>query len=126
MLSRQCNLINGKGRSVLDRLHQAIGHSMDDARITRALSLCKKVVCSFSYSCNKENWLMSKCSWVFQVTNLPQKLPRLLLIERVLEHKRALSKVLSVDMKTRPFVPTCQDRGSGGSAESSKTSSGFH
>ncbi|XP_025766188.1 zinc finger BED domain-containing protein 1-like [Oreochromis niloticus] len=46
------------------RLHPAIGHAMDDGRITRAISLCKKVVSSFSYS-----WRKCKYSWVFKVTS---------------------------------------------------------
>ncbi|XP_025759720.1 zinc finger BED domain-containing protein 1-like [Oreochromis niloticus] len=97
------------------RLHLAIGHAMDDARITRAISLCKKVVSSFSYSWRKRRELAE----VQIQLGLPSHQllteatagwgSRLLMIERVLEQERALSKVLSVDMKTRPLVPTWQD-----------------
>ncbi|KAL7832464.1 hypothetical protein SRHO_G00294820 [Serrasalmus rhombeus] len=86
------------------RLHLAIGHGMDDARITRAISLFKKVVSTFSYSWRKRRELAE----VQMQLGLPSHQlitetttrwgSRLLMIERVLEHERALSKVLSADM----------------------------
>ncbi|KAL7824411.1 hypothetical protein SRHO_G00294770 [Serrasalmus rhombeus] len=97
------------------RLHLAIGHGMDDARITRAISLFKKVVSTFSYSWRKRRELAE----VQMQLGLPSHQlitetttrwgSRLLMIERVLEHERALSKVLSADMKTRPLVLTWQN-----------------
>ncbi|XP_076836729.1 E3 SUMO-protein ligase ZBED1-like [Brachyhypopomus gauderio] len=97
------------------RLHLAIGHGMDDARITRAISLCKKVVSCFSYSWKKRRDLAE----VQMQLGLPSHQlitetttrwgSRLLMIERVLEQERALSKVLSADIKTRPLVLTRQD-----------------
>ncbi|ROL50917.1 Zinc finger BED domain-containing protein 6 [Anabarilius grahami] len=39
------------------RLHLAIGHGMQDPRITRAISLCKKTVSTFSYSWKKRREL---------------------------------------------------------------------
>ncbi|XP_076734617.1 E3 SUMO-protein ligase ZBED1-like [Maylandia zebra] len=97
------------------RLHLAIGHAMDDARITRAISLCKKVVSSFSYSWRKRRELaevqiqLGLPSHQLLTEATTRWGSRLLMIERVLEQERALSKVLSVDMKTRPLVPTWQD-----------------
>lgn len=91
------------------------GHAMDDARITRAISLCKKVVSSFSYSWRKRRELaevqiqLGLPSHQLLTEATTRWGSRLLMIERVLEQERALSKVLSVDMKTRPLVPTWQD-----------------
>ncbi|XP_026016977.1 zinc finger BED domain-containing protein 1-like [Astatotilapia calliptera] len=88
---------------------------MDDARITRASSLCKKVVSSFSYSWRKRRELaevqiqLGLPSHQLLTEATTRWGSRLLMIERVLEQERALSKVLSVDMKTRPLVPTWQD-----------------
>ncbi|CAI5682842.1 unnamed protein product [Oreochromis niloticus] len=97
------------------RLHLAIGHAMDDARITRDISLCKKVVSSFSYSWRKRRELaevqiqLGLPSHQLLTEATTRWGSRLVMIERVLEQERALSKVLSVDMKTRPLVPTWQD-----------------
>ncbi|KAL4005537.1 hypothetical protein ACER0C_005250 [Sarotherodon galilaeus] len=97
------------------RLHLAIGHAMDDARITRAISLCKKVVSSFSYSWRKRRELaevqiqLGLPSHQLLTEATTRWGSRLVMIERVVEQERALSKVLSVDMKTRPLVPTWQD-----------------
>lgn len=85
---------------------------MDDARITRAIGLCKRIVSSFSYSLKKRK--------EFTEVQLQLGLPsrqliiesstrwgsRLQMIERVLEQERALAKVLSADKKTRPLVLT--------------------
>ncbi|XP_013876005.1 zinc finger BED domain-containing protein 1 [Austrofundulus limnaeus] len=97
------------------RLHLAIGHGMDDARVTRAISLCKKVVSSFSYSWKKRRDLaevqiqLGLPSHQLITETATRWGSRLLMIDRVLEQERALSKVLSADMKTRPLVPTWQD-----------------
>ncbi|CAL9695097.1 unnamed protein product [Knipowitschia caucasica] len=88
---------------------------MNDARITRAIGLCKRIVSSFSYSWKKRRELAE--------VQLQLGLPahqlitesatrwgsRLVMIERVLEQERALAKVLSADKKTRPLVLTWQD-----------------
>ncbi|XP_042609782.1 zinc finger BED domain-containing protein 4-like [Cyprinus carpio] len=39
------------------RLHLAIGHGMNDKRVTRAISLCKRIVSCFSYSWKKRRHL---------------------------------------------------------------------
>lgn len=91
------------------------GHGMDDSRITRAISLCKKIVSSFSYS-----WLRRRdLSEVQQQLGLPNHQlitesatrwgSRLLMIERILEQERAITKVLSSDKKTRHLLLTWQD-----------------
>lgn len=86
---------------------------MDDSRITRAISLWNKVVSSFSYS-----WRKRRAEVQIQLGLQSHQLiteeatdwgSRLLMIERDLEQERALSKVLSVHMKTRPLVHTWQD-----------------
>ncbi|RXN16574.1 zinc finger BED domain-containing 1-like protein [Labeo rohita] len=92
-----------------------IRHGMQDPRITRAISLCKKSVSAFSYSCKKRRELAE--------VQAPMNLPahqlstesttrwgsRLEMVERVLEQERALAKVLSADKKTRSLVLTWQD-----------------
>ena len=91
------------------------GHGMDDSRITRAISLCKKIVSSFSYS-----WLRrSAFSEVPQQLGLPTHQlitesatrwgSRQLMIERILEKQAAITKVLSSDKKSRHLVLTWQD-----------------
>ena len=89
------------------------GHGMDDSRITRAISLCKKIVSSFSYS-----WLRrSALSEVQQQLGLPTHQTesatrwgsRQLMIERILEQEAAITKVLSSDKKSRNLVLTWQD-----------------
>lgn len=88
---------------------------MDDARITQAISLCKKIVSSLSYSWKKRRELAE----VQMQLGLPGHQliteaatcwgSRLLMVERVLEQERALAKVLSADKKTRLLVLTWQD-----------------
>ncbi|KAF0042654.1 hypothetical protein F2P81_006186 [Scophthalmus maximus] len=88
---------------------------MNDTRITRAISLCNRVVSSFSYSWKKRRELAE----VQMQLGVPghQLIPeaatrwgsRLQMIERVVEQERALAKVLSADKKPQPFVPTWQD-----------------
>ena len=91
------------------------GHGMDDSRIKRAISLCKKIVSSFSYS-----WLRrSALSEVQQQLGLPTHQlitesatrwgSRQLMIERILEKQAAITKVLSSDKKSRHLVLTWQD-----------------
>lgn len=88
---------------------------MNDTRVTRAISLCQRVVSSFSYSWKKRRELAE-----LQIQlGLPDHQlitesatrwgSRLQMIERVLEQESALAKVLSADKKTRPLVPRWQD-----------------
>ncbi|XP_067301389.1 E3 SUMO-protein ligase ZBED1-like [Pseudorasbora parva] len=96
-------------------LHLGIGHGMQDPRITRAISLCKKTVSAFSYSWKKRRELAE----VQAQMNLPAHQlsresttrwgSRLQIVERVVEQERALAKVLSADKKARPLVLTWQD-----------------
>ncbi|XP_051982562.1 zinc finger BED domain-containing protein 4-like [Xyrauchen texanus] len=77
------------------RLHLAIGHGMQDPRITRAISLCKKTVSAFSYSWKKRRELAE----VQAQMNLPAHQlstesttrwgSRLQMVERILEQERA-------------------------------------
>ena len=97
-------------------LHLAIGHSWkDDTRIDRAVSVCKKLVSSFSYSFKKkrdlteaqrkfvlpEHSLVTDCQTRWGST---QKM-----IGRVLEQEKAIRKVLGGDRKISHLVPTWQD-----------------
>lgn len=88
---------------------------MDDARVTRAISLCKRVVSSFSYSWKKRRELgevqiqLGLPGHQLTTESATRWGSRLQMTERVLEQERALSKVLSSDKKTRPLVPTWQD-----------------
>lgn len=88
---------------------------MDDSRITRAISLCKKIVSAFSYS-----WLRRR-----ELSEVQQQLgllahqlitesatrwgSRQLMIERILEQEGAITKVLSAAKNTRHLVLTWQD-----------------
>nr|XP_054594508.1 E3 SUMO-protein ligase ZBED1-like [Nothobranchius furzeri] len=97
------------------RLHLAIGHSLDDAQATRAISVCKRVVSCFSYSWKKRKALadvqiqLGLPGHQLITESATRWGSRLQMIERVLEQEGALSKVLSSDEKTRPLVPTWQD-----------------
>ena len=88
---------------------------MDDARITRAISLCKRVVSSFSYSWKKRRELaevqiqLGLPGHQLITESATRWGSKLNMIERVLEQESALAKVLSADKKTRPLVPTWQD-----------------
>lgn len=83
---------------------------MDDACIAQAISLCKKIVSSFSYSWKKRRELAE----VQMQLGLPGHQliteaatrwgSRLLMIERVLEQERALAKVLSADQTSCPYL----------------------
>uniref|UniRef100_G3N6T0 HAT C-terminal dimerisation domain-containing protein n=2 Tax=Gasterosteus aculeatus TaxID=69293 RepID=G3N6T0_GASAC len=97
------------------RLHLTIGHGMNDKRVTRAISLCKRIVSIFSYSWKKRRHLagiqiqMGLPSHQLITESATRWESRQQMIERVLEQERALSKVLSEDKKTRYLVPTRQD-----------------
>lgn len=88
---------------------------MNDKRVTRAISLCKRIVSIFSYSWKKRRHLagiqiqMCLPSHQLITKSATRWGSRQQMIERVLEQERALSKVLSEDKKTRYLVPTRQD-----------------
>ncbi len=89
------------------------GHAMYDNHITRAISLCKKVVSSFSYAGGR----------VLAEVQIQLGLPahqlitesatrwgsRQQMIERFLEQEAAITKALSADKKSMHLVPTWQD-----------------
>ncbi|MBN3308893.1 ZBED1 protein, partial [Amia calva] len=97
------------------RLHLAIGHGMDDYRISRAISRCKKIVSSFSYSWKKRRELAEAQIQLGLTTHqlitesATRWGTRQQMIERVLEQQGALAKVLSSDKKSRHLVFTWQD-----------------
>ncbi|CAM4494650.1 unnamed protein product [Leuciscus chuanchicus] len=97
------------------RLHLAIGHGMNDKRVTRAISLCKRIVSCFSYSWKKRRHLaevqiqLGLPSHQLITESATRWGSRQQMIERVLEQEGALAKVLSNDKKTRHLVPTWQD-----------------
>ena len=83
---------------------------MKDPRIDRAVSLCKKVVSSFSFSWKRRRDLAK----AQQELNIPEHQlisesptrwgSRQKIIERLLEQERAVSKILGSDKKTRHLV----------------------
>ena len=80
--------------------------------ITRAISICKKVVSGFSYSWKRGRGLgeaqqqLGLPSHQLNTESATRWGSRLGMIERVLEQERALSKVLSTYKKSRPLVFT--------------------
>lgn len=88
---------------------------MDDSRITRAVSVCKKIVSAFSYSWLKKRDLLE----IQQQLGLPSHQlitesamrwgSRQLMIGRILEQKAAITKVLTSCKNTRHLVLTWQD-----------------
>lgn len=88
---------------------------MDDSRITRAISICKKVVSSFSYSWKKRRELaevqiqLGLPAHQLITESVTRWGSRQQMIERFLEQEGAITKVLSADKKSRHFVPTWQD-----------------
>ncbi|KAJ8369457.1 hypothetical protein SKAU_G00094850 [Synaphobranchus kaupii] len=97
------------------RLHFAIGHGMNDNRITRAISVCKRIVSCFSYSWKKRRQLaevqiqLGLPGHQLITESATRWGSRQEMIERILEQEGALAKVLSADKKTRHLVPTWQD-----------------
>ncbi|KAK0140282.1 Zinc finger BED domain-containing protein 1 [Merluccius polli] len=97
------------------RLHLAIEKSMKDARIDRAVGVCKKVVSSFSFSWKKRREMAA----VQRTLNLPphqliSESPtrwgsRQHMIERILEQEQAIAQVLAANKSSRHLVPTWQD-----------------
>lgn len=106
------------------------GHAMNDSEITMAISLCKKIVSSFSYSWRRQRQLAE----VQMQLGLPaQQLItesatrwglRQQMIERILEQEAAITKVLSSDKKSRHVVHVVW--GAESYPEGSKTPSGLH
>ena len=88
---------------------------MDDPRITRAISICKKVVSGFSYSWKRGRGLgeaqqqLGLPSHQLNTESATRWGSRLGMIERVLKQERGLSKVPSADKKSRPLVFIWQD-----------------
>ncbi|XP_060776792.1 E3 SUMO-protein ligase ZBED1-like [Neoarius graeffei] len=97
------------------RLNTAIEGSMNDRRIDRAVSVCKKVVSAFSYSWKKRRALATaqddlKLPKHRLITESPTRWgSRHAMIARVLEQEKAIAKVLSADRKSRHLTPTWQD-----------------
>ena len=91
------------------------GHAMDDPRITRAISICKKVVSGFSCSWKRRRGLgeaqqqLGLPSHQLITVSATRWGSRLGMIERVLKQERGLSKVPSADKKSRPLVFIWQD-----------------
>jgi hypothetical protein len=88
---------------------------MDDPRITRAISICKKVVSGFSCSWKRRRGLgeaqqqLGLPSHQLITVSATRWGSRLGKIERVLKQERGLSKVPSADKKSRPLVFIWQD-----------------
>eukprot|EP00064_Thunnus_orientalis_P009986 superscaffoldBa00001311_g10012 len=88
---------------------------MDDNCITRTISLCKRIVSSFSYSWRKRRELaevqiqLGLSAHQLITESATRWGSRQQMIERVLEQEGMLTKVLSTDQKSRHLVPTCQD-----------------
>ena len=97
-------------------LHLAVTNSIkSDARVKRALGVCRKIVSTFSYSWKKKRDLAE----AQQQLNLPLHLLKSdcttrwgsmqLMIKRILEQKDAIKQVLRLDSKTRHLCLTWQD-----------------
>lgn len=88
---------------------------MNDNHITRAISLCKKVVSSFSYSWKKRRELaevqiqLGLPAHQLITESATRWGSRQQMIERFLEQQGAITKVLSTDKKSRQLAPTWQD-----------------
>lgn len=83
------------------------GHGMNDKHVTRAISLCKKIISCFSYSWKKRRHLAEvQMQMGLPCHQLITKSAthwgsRQQMTERVLEQEGALAKILSSDKKTR-------------------------
>nr|XP_054603768.1 E3 SUMO-protein ligase ZBED1-like [Nothobranchius furzeri] len=97
------------------RLHSAIGGSMKDERIVRAVGVSKKLVSAFSYSWKKKKALAAaqdelKLPKHKLITESPTRWgSRHAMIARILEQEKAIAKVLSDDRKNRHLIPSWQD-----------------
>ncbi|XP_070404476.1 E3 SUMO-protein ligase ZBED1-like [Nothobranchius furzeri] len=88
---------------------------MKDARIDRAIGVCKKVFSTFSYSWKKKKEL-AKAQKALSLPehSLKTECPTRwgsshAMVSRVLEQQKAIAQVLSQDRGTRHFIPTWQD-----------------
>ncbi|XP_036957921.1 E3 SUMO-protein ligase ZBED1-like [Acanthopagrus latus] len=97
------------------RLHIAIERSMRDARIDRAIGVCKKVVAAFSNSWNLKKGLADaqnqmKLPEHKLITESPTRWgSRQRMIKRFVEQEKAIRHVLGADKKRRHLLPTWQD-----------------
>nr|XP_055051828.1 uncharacterized protein LOC129437603 [Misgurnus anguillicaudatus] len=88
---------------------------MDDSCITRAISLCKTVVSSFSYSWRKRRELaevqiqLGLPAHHLITESVTRWGSRQQMIEHFLEQEGAITKVLSANKKSRHLVPTWQN-----------------
>ncbi|XP_077417785.1 E3 SUMO-protein ligase ZBED1 isoform X2 [Vanacampus margaritifer] len=95
-------------------LHLAIEKSVKDPRVTRAVSVCKKVVSAFSFSWKtKQDLSQAQTEMRLPQQKLIRESPsrwrsKLAMIERVSEQEKAISHVLQ-DEKTKHLMPTWQD-----------------
>jgi hypothetical protein len=96
-------------------LHLAINKGLNDHRVNPVLTLCQKVVATFSYS-----WKRKRDLTVAQEQyNLPQKKlkatvstrwgSKIDMVMRIIEQRDALRVILGQDLKTSHLVPTWQD-----------------
>ena len=89
----------------------------DDQRVSRALGVCRKLVCTctFSHSWNKRRYLTkAQCELGLpehsRVTGCVMRWGSMAkLVGRVLEQDKAVCKVLGDDHKTSHLIPTWQD-----------------
>ena len=111
-----CQLLRWRRLSCFGHnLDLAINKGLNDSRIERALSICRKVVAAFSSSWKRQRDLKDT-----QVQkNLPQKKlkgdvctrwgSKANMIERIVEQQDAIRVVLGQDRKTSHLLPTWQD-----------------
>ena len=87
---------------------------MKDARIDRAVGVCKKIVSSFSHCWKRQRALLEaqKKEGIAQsklITESPTRWgSRQKMIQRVLEQEKPITQVLAADRSTRPLVLTWQ------------------
>ncbi|KAM9364836.1 E3 SUMO-protein ligase ZBED1-like [Pholidichthys leucotaenia] len=97
------------------RLHNAIENACKDARIERAVGVCKKVISAFSFSWKKRrDMAVVQTELGLPEHQLISESPtrwgsRQQMIERILEQEKAIGQILGADKKTRHLVPTWQD-----------------
>ncbi|XP_031723874.1 zinc finger BED domain-containing protein 4-like [Anarrhichthys ocellatus] len=97
------------------RLHLAIERSVKDARIERAVGVCKRIVGAFSYSWKRKRDLaIAQAELGLPKHQLTTETPtrwgsRQKMIQRLTEQERAISQVFKADKKTRHLVPSWQD-----------------
>ncbi|CAI5669823.1 unnamed protein product [Oreochromis niloticus] len=94
------------------RLHLAIENSIkDDARIARAIGLCKKTFLPQleSKDGSEKSTAEAQPPRAHTDHRMPNQVGFQKMIERVLEQQRAISDVISADKKSRHLIPTWQD-----------------